>query len=273
MKMQFREKLIHTVLQRLDEEASNISLQWHNPRGTKTRYFFVDALLPEDLCTEIHAAFMQSTALFMDRASFREKKRTLAKLDLCPTILSDITFALQDARVIEKISILTEVLDLEGDARLYAGGLSMMSKGDFLNPHIDNSHDSQRLKFRRLNALYYVTPDWQEEFGGNLELWDDNVTRPVTICSSFNRLVVMETNKSSWHSVSPVVGEGSRCCVSNYYFSDSSPDASSYFHVTSFTGRPTEHLRRVFGKVDNSVRNFIAGNFNVVAGRKYMNKQ
>ncbi len=27
---------------------------------------------------------------------------------------------------------------------LYAGGLSMMFEGDFLNPHIDNSHDAGR---------------------------------------------------------------------------------------------------------------------------------
>ena len=32
----------------------------------------------------------------------------------------------------------------------------------------------------------------------------------------------METNKTSWHSVDPVMSEVRRCCVSNYYFSEHS---------------------------------------------------
>ena len=65
--------------------------------------------------------------------------------------------------------------------------------------------------------LYYVTPGWRLENGGNLELWDCAVRRNVTLVSQFNRLVLMETTPWSWHSVSPVVADGFRCCVSNYY--------------------------------------------------------
>uniref|UniRef100_UPI004053B2CD 2OG-Fe(II) oxygenase n=1 Tax=Qipengyuania sp. GPGPB31 TaxID=3023518 RepID=UPI004053B2CD len=54
-----------------------------------------------------------------------------------------------------------------------------------------------------MNLLYYVTPDWAEKAGGNLDLWDDSVSEPVTIPSTFNRLVLIETNPRSWHSVSP----------------------------------------------------------------------
>jgi len=39
------------------------------------------------------------------------------------------------------------------------------------------------------------------------------------IHSKSNRLVLMITNKSSIHSVSKIVAQGKRCCVSNYYFS------------------------------------------------------
>ena len=98
----------------------------------------------------------------------------------------------------------------------------MMGADDFLNPHIDNSHDSKRETYRRLNLLYYITPDWSAENGGNLELWDKKVQNPKQIVSHFNRLVVMETNKKSWHSVEPVSVERGRCCISNYYFSKQS---------------------------------------------------
>jgi len=42
----------------------------------------------------------------------------------------------------------------------------------------------------------------------------------------FNRLVLMNTNRTSFHSVRPIRGCGplTRNCVSNYYFSPLSPE-------------------------------------------------
>jgi len=70
------------------------------------------------------------------------------------------------------------------------------------NPHLDNSHDKDRNMWRALNLLYYVTPDWKIENGGNLELWPKGPKQDqITIHSKFNRLVVMATHNNSWHSV------------------------------------------------------------------------
>ena len=148
----------------------------------------------------------------------------------------------------------------------------MMFPGDFLNPHIDNSHDAARDRYRRLNLLYYASPDWSLENGGNFELWDDEVKTPKTIVSHFNRLVVMETDKNSWHSVSPVRAERPRCCVSNYYFSKLSPDTTQYFHVTSFTGRPDEGVKRAVGVVDNALRNVVGKTLNIGRGKHLVDK-
>jgi hypothetical protein len=82
------------------------------------------------------------------------------------------------------------------------------------------------------------------------------VTTPHTIWSKFNRLVFMETNRHSWHSVSPVVDGEARCCVSNYYFTEASPEAEHYYHVTSYSARPEQRARRMLAKVDNGLRQF-----------------
>jgi hypothetical protein len=129
-----------------------------------------------------------------------------------------------------------------------------MLKDQFLNPHIDNSHDASRRYYRTLNLLYYVTPGWRAEYGGNLELWDRQVQASVTIPALFNRLVVMETTPWSWHSVSPVLADAMRCCVSNYFFSSESPTGSPYFHVTSFSARPEQPVRRIASWVDARLR-------------------
>ena len=130
-----------------------------------------------------------------------------------------------------------------------------MGKKQFLNPHLDNSHDKDRNLWRVLNLLYYVTPDWKEEYGGNLELWSNGLdAKQITIHSKFNRLVLMETHNDSLHSVSPVVFDGYRRCVSNYYFSDSPLLASDRFHVTSFRGRPENKFSDLVLRTDTFLR-------------------
>ena len=103
-----------------------------------------------------------------------------------------------------------------------------------------------------------MTPDWQLEDGGNLELWDEGPTgKPRTIVSRFNRLAIMATNRTSWHSVSEVLKDGRRCCVSNYYFSAVSPEEQTYFHATSYRGRPGEWVRDTMLRADAALRTFL----------------
>lgn len=250
-------ELAKLICARLDEEKINLTAQWNNPTGTKTRHFVLENVLPEEVARTIATAFPLDGDGFNDRGSFRERKKTLAKLGKTDPILGAISLAYQEPEVIDRVTNITRMSGLEPDRSFYAGGLSMMFEGDFLNPHIDNSHDGERQKYRRINLLYYVNDKWSETCGGNFELWDDEVKTPVTLVSGFNRLVAMETNKHSWHSVSKVAVPRQRCCVSNYYFSDVSPDGDKYFHVTSFTGRPTELLKRLVGPIDNGMRNLI----------------
>ncbi|MCU7215096.1 2OG-Fe(II) oxygenase [Pseudomonas sp. VE 196-7] len=260
------------IVNRLDELSADIQQQWNNPDGTHTRHFVVDGLLTAEMAQNIFDAFPRNADGFFDRQSFREKKKTLTDLADYPQILSAITYAMQHESVVAKVAHLVGMKDIVPDPSLYAGGLSMMFKDDFLNPHIDNSHDGARNLYRRLNLLYYVSPNWALENGGNFELWDSKVKKQKTIVSQFNRLVVMETNKYSWHSVSGVRAETPRCCVSNYYFSATSPDDHDYFHVTSFSGRPEEPGRRLLGIVDNQLRNTVSKVLRVGRGKKLVNK-
>lgn len=266
-----QEFFVSEIIKKLNHSRDSITSQWMNPVGTNTRYFFLDNLLPKPDIDEIYNAFPRNGDGFFDKESFREKKRTSASLSEFDNILSDITYAIQDPKVVNSVSEICEIDKLEPDPKLYAGGLSMMFPDDYLNPHIDNSHDGERNKYRRLNLLYYVSPDWALENGGNFELWNDDRTKPKTIIAHQNRLVVMETNKYSWHSVSKVTTNRPRCCVSNYYFSENSPHRDEYFHVTSFTGRPEQRFRRFYGVVDNVLRNFVSKTLKIGRGKDEIN--
>lgn len=264
--------IVEEITKRISEEKILLSKQWNN-NDNYTKFFFIDNLLDEEVVNRIYNSFPFQVGLKLNQFnSFREKKKTFAKIDQLDHIIPNCTDAFHDEKVIKAISEITGIDNLTADPSLYAGGLSMMGKGDFLNPHIDNSHDSGRTMYRRLNLLYYVTPDWSLESGGNLELWNRRVSNNITIHSKFNRLVVMNTNEHSWHSVNEVKIDNLRCCLSNYYFSPISPNGKNYYHVTSFNGRPGQTTKRIYSIFDNFIRQQIAHKLKISRGSKFKRK-
>ena len=251
-----RKKFVDLILSRLESGDEVIRSDFQTDKGIKTRFAAIDDLLPEDIAAKFSKVFPAVEEMrLMD--SFREKKYTSKSLEKFDPLISDITFAFQDERVVAKVSDLTGIEGAVGDPHLYAGGISAMAKGHFLQPHLDNSHDYEQKHYRVLNLLYYITPDWKPENGGNLELWNEDVTEVVEIPSLFNRLVLMSTNDKSWHSVNEVKAEGARCCVSNYYFSPNSPNGYETTHVTYFQARPEQTFKRFITKADSDLRSLL----------------
>ena len=213
--------------------------------------------MPKQYVKKIFDAFPKSKDALLKK-SIREYKYVGVQMNQYDSLLEETIYAFQDKKVVKFIQNMFQINTVYPDPYLYAGGLSIMKKNNFLNPHIDNSHDKDQNKWRVLNLLYYVTPNWNLEYGGNLELWSDGMkNKQITIHSKFNRLVVMVTHNQSWHSVSPIKYNGRRCCISNYYFSDSPINNNKKFHVTSFMGRPKQKIYDIILKFDNCIRMFI----------------
>jgi GT2 family glycosyltransferase len=250
-----RQELGKLIAAKLKKDRKRLSSQWAG--SGPIRHFVLDNLLPESITNEIYKRFPMAAEMMLKK-SLREQKRVAAQMNKYDPMLEEIIYAFQEPAVVREITAITKLSDLRPDPNLYAGGISLMQKNDFLNPHLDNSHDKDRSLYRVLNLLYYVTPDWPQNQGGNLELWQNGPKgNPTEIWSRYNRLVVMLTNRHSWHSVNPIRSSLPRCCVSNYYFSPFPADEREYFHVTSFRGRPEQKLRDLILQADNCLRMFI----------------
>ena len=253
-----RAELTKFIVERLERDLDKIRVDFNTPKcTTKTRHAAIDNLLPDEVARQIYESFPPLEEMRL-MTSFREKKYTSKSFEKFNPLLLNISLAVQAPEVIAIVEKITGVKDMVGDPHFYAGGLSAMAKGHYLNPHIDNSHDHEQKNYRVLNLLYYVTPDWESENGGNLELWDEKVKEPTEIPSLFNRLVLMETNQWSFHSVNEVKADGKRCCVSNYYFSPHSPNnGEEVFHVTFFKARPEQPIRRLITTADSHLRSLV----------------
>jgi hypothetical protein len=140
---------------------------------------------------------------------------------------------------------LTGIEGLIPDPYLLGGGLHQLPVGGMLKVHADfNWH--QRLKLhRRLNALIYLNPDWDEAYGGHLELWNREMTECVErILPVSNRCVVFTTSDSSFHgNPEPVTcppGRSRRSIALYYYTSEPAPEGGVERHSTVFRARPGE---------------------------------
>ncbi len=239
------------------EKEKDILIESYNLSKCKIGYFFIDDLLPVELATNCYKVFPDKVEMRRLK-SIREYKYVSAQMDKHNEFLETVLYAFQDAKVVNLISNICGINSLHSDKSLYAGGLSLMAKSNFLNPHLDNSHDAGRQRWRVLNLLYYVTPNWEVQNGGHLELWlDGPKNKPIQIESRFNRLVVMATHDESWHSVNKIVLEKNRCCISNYYFSDTALKEKAEFHVTKYRGRPEEPFKNIILGLDAHLRMFI----------------
>lgn len=247
--------LADTIAVRLQRDQASLLAAWRSARPV--RHFVVDEVLPLEWLAELHSVLPEPGSLTF-KSSLRERKRVGVALRSYAELVGDALFAFQADAVVTAIAAITGLGGLRADPTLYASGLSAMSKGDFLNPHVDNSHDGDQASYRVLNLLLYATPGWSEGDGGSLELWEPSLRGRVPIPALGNRLVVMETGPGSWHSVDRIRVAKTRWCVSNYYFSEVSVDGSSYRHVTTFAGRPEEPWKRLVLAVDGAVLNGLA---------------
>jgi Rps23 Pro-64 3,4-dihydroxylase Tpa1-like proline 4-hydroxylase len=268
-----RVTLARRMLQGFESRIPALMEQWR--QTAPVNHFVIDDLLPADWAGSIRSVFPEPETMVL-KSSLRELKYVAAQMDKYNPLLEEIIYAFQQSEIVDAVTRITGLRALEPDSLLYAGGVSLMAPGHFLNPHVDNSHDKFRERYRVLNLLYYVSPDWRDSDGANLELWPDGPEgKPVTIVSKFNRLVVMVTHKGSWHSVSKNLIQKNRCCVSNYYFSKYPVGDDDYFHVTSFRGRPEQPFRDLALRGDIWLRMMIRKIFpmGVKENRHFYNKQ
>lgn len=250
-----KEHLTELIVQRLSQAREKLKTEFFFQHPIKiARHFALDNFLPAEIAEKLYEAFPKPNTMHL-LSSPGKLKLKYTHLKDASSLLQDINAAIQDPQVVAIIEDITEIKNQIPDTSRFAGGISTLLKGHYINPHLDNSHNVEKKQFyRTVNLLYYVSPNWQPENGGNYELWDESITHRLVVPSFFNRLVVMETNRTSWHAVNPVLCNAPRCCIFNYFFSEESPEQEAYFfNAPSFKARPEQKIRRAIERVKRGI--------------------
>jgi Rps23 Pro-64 3,4-dihydroxylase Tpa1-like proline 4-hydroxylase len=117
-----------------------------------------------------------------------------------PQIARNVLQELNSGYILDWLEVLTSVPGLVADTRLIGGGLHQIQRGGKLGIHVDFNIESRTKLARKLNLLIYLNKDWNDDWGGHLELWNNDKTQCVQkIAPIFNRCVIFNTTCKPWH--------------------------------------------------------------------------
>lgn len=217
-------------------------------QGQPFPHIVIDNFLPEFVLNNILQEFPRASSIDWQKFENAAEKKLASKHELQMGEMTRILlYQLNSSTFINFLESLTGINGIIPDPHFEGGGLHQIERGGYLKMHVDFNRHSRLPLDRRLNLLIYLNKDWQEEYGGHLELWNKDMTQcEKKILPIFNRCVVFSTTDFSYHGhPEPLTcPEGlTRKSLALYYYTNGRPDEeTSNFHSTVFQQRPGETL-------------------------------
>ena len=174
---------------------------------------------------------------------YNENKLGLTRRALFPPSIGQVVDELNAPAFVAWISELTGIEGLVADPGLDGGGLHQSGPGGFLNVHTDfTTHHHQPTWRRRVNLIVYLNRDWDEAWGGAIELWDRDMRGPVVrIPPLFNHAVIFNTDQPSYHGFPEPLrcpdGVSRRSLALYYYTIEKTPQVA---RSTDYRPRPAD---------------------------------
>jgi len=136
-----------------------------------------------------------------------EHKRAINDISKIPPYIKECIEMINHNEFINIMSKISGIDGLGADEFLHGGGLHSYPSNGKLNIHLDYSIHPLSGKERRLNLIIFVNNEWDNSWGGNLQLLDDpdNPQKKVVIEPKFNSAVLFQTCDLSYHGLPDLI--------------------------------------------------------------------
>jgi hypothetical protein len=212
------------------------------------RHVVIDDFFDADTCARLLAEFPP-----FERGNARNEagelgnKSTVEKIRGLGPTYATLDDLIQTHGFLDLIGKITGIPDLLYDPWYFGGGTHENRHGQDLDAHVDfNRHPVERWH-RRLNLIVYLNHEWDDAWGGALDLHsdprspDDAIT---SIAPRYNRAVIFETTEWSWHGFRRIKlpaekRELSRKSIALYFYTTQRPaDELADTHSTIYVDQP-----------------------------------
>ena len=168
--------------------------------------------------------------------------------------------------MLEFLEGLTAIQGLIPDAYFTGGGFHETGRGGKLGIHADFRVNEQLHLHRRLNVIIYLNEQWEDSYGGSLELWNrDMSARCKAVAPLFNRCVIFNTDATSYHGhPDPLTTPDGvlRRSIALYYYTASKeiykevPNVSTIYHARPSDDRAVHREARDL-RLDQHLRQWV----------------
>ena len=149
---------------------------------------------------------------------------------LMPPLMEKTCGFFNSGRFVTIVEQITGIKGLIADPHLEGGGLHRTERGGFLKMHTDFNFNKRLNLHRRINVLYYLNSQYQEDWDGALKLSltpaRERSSQMKAIAPIFNRLVIFNTNDKTSHGhPEPHLfpSDTPRTSLAVYYYSNKKP--------------------------------------------------
>jgi len=112
--------------------------------------------------------------------SYMEECKDLEEAPVARAVVS----ALHSKPFLQWLSKICDVQHLLPDPYLVGAGYMKSYKGDSLKIHTDFNWNEECQTHRALSLILYFTPEWEEEWHGDLQFWDFDKKKRIAYLSS-----------------------------------------------------------------------------------------
>jgi Rps23 Pro-64 3,4-dihydroxylase Tpa1-like proline 4-hydroxylase len=138
----------------------------------------------------------------------------------------------------------TGLRSLEPDPDNVLAGLHVSGQGSFQSVHTDFPRHPLKKTWHRANVLLYLNSSWQEDFGGDLELWPADMSAcGARVKPTAGTVVIFETHAGTPHGIPDPIrcGDGRlRLSLAVYYYSAEPPPGESRQSILHRVRRPED---------------------------------
>ncbi len=187
-----------------------LEIQHRFNQSTPFRHVEVNDFLEPDKCEQL----LRDFPAFQEKFAINEHgevgaKAVVERVSAISPFYKRFYDYINSQPFLDAVSDLTGIPNLIADDTLFGGGTHENRHGQGLDVHVDFNIDERRMLHRRLNLLIYLNPEWDQAWGGNIQLhsnpWDQSVNEVRGFPPLFNKALIFETNEYSWHGFERIV--------------------------------------------------------------------